>query len=486
MLKQRLQNYVSILGAVMALSMVVAVLMTSWMQAAMIKPILAMTQVARQVMARRDFSVRVKKTTEDEIGYLVDTFNDMLAEVGQRALALEKTNQTLEHEMAERRVAEGALRAADRRKDEFLATLAHELRNPLAPLRNALEILRTVAHDSSAADAARAMMERQLRQLVHLVNDLLDVSRITTGKMTLKQEQTQLQAIMQTALEATAPMIEARKQVLSVMLPSHPIYFHADPTRIAQAFQNLLHNAAKFTPIGGEIAVTAELQGADVTITVSDSGIGIPREMLGKIFDMFTQADTALDRSYPGLGVGLTLAKRLIELHGGSLGAESEGPGRGSRFIVRLPMLLVPDTDASRAIPEDRNDLLSTRQRLLVADDNEDFATSLAMILEAMGNEVKIAYDGLEALEIAQTFSPEVAFLDIGLPKINGYDLARRLRAAPNTRHTILVAVTGWGQESDKRQAKDAGFDHHLVKPVEPDQLQAVLLKARAGQDATA
>jgi CheY-like chemotaxis protein len=254
---------------------------------------------------------------------------------------------------------------------------------------------------------------------------------------------------------------------------------------MAQVFLNLLNNAAKFTEIGGKIAVTAEVQGGDVTIAVSDSGIGIPRDMLGKIFDMFAQVDSALDRSYPGLGVGLTLAKRLIELHGGALSAESEGPGRGSRFIVRLPMLGAAGGEASRAPPDGTNALLSTSRRLLVADDNEDFATSFAMILQAMGNEVKIAHDGLAALEVAAAFSPEVAFLDIGLPKINGYELARRLKAAPNTRHTLLVAVTGWGQENDKRQASDAGFDHHLVKPVEPHQIQAVLLKARSGQGPT-
>jgi signal transduction histidine kinase len=334
---ERLSNYLAILGAVLAASLVVAFLMTYWLQAAVTKPILAVTDVARQVMAKRDFSLRVRKTTEDEIGYLVEAFNDMLAEIGRRASALEQTNRSLEREMGERREAEEALRTADRRKDEFLATLAHELRNPLAPIRNSLELLRRRGSDPVLAEQARTIMERQLAQMVHLVNDLLDVSRITRGKVELQRERLDLADVLTNAVEITRPLIDALGHELTVRLPPEPVALHADHVRLAQVFSNLLNNAAKYTPPGGRIELRAEQVNGLLKVSVKDSGIGIPAEMLPEIFEMFVQVDTSLERAQSGLGVGLTLAKRLVELHAGTIVARSGGAGSGSEFIVSLP-----------------------------------------------------------------------------------------------------------------------------------------------------
>ena len=474
-LTDRLQNYLTILGAVMALSLLGALLMTAWLQAVISEPILEVTQVARQVMTRRDFSLRARKTTQDEIGYLVDAFNDMLAEIGRRAQALEESNRALQQEMAERRDAEKALLAADQRKDEFLATLAHELRNPLAPLRNALEILRTAGGDADTLRSAREMMERQLSQLVRLVNDLLDISRITTGKMTLKKERIELRDVVNSALEAAGPLIETRQHRLTLLLPPQPVILSADFTRLAQVFLNLLNNAAKFMEVGGNITLAAELQGAELVVTVTDEGIGISAKMLPVIFDMFAQVARSLERSQAGLGVGLTLVKHLVELHGGSIVAHSKGLGRGSQFIVRLPVVAQPEEDTAARGEVSVGGPAGAKCRILLADDNEDFADSLAMLLRAMGHEVRVAYDGLAAAEAAAEFKPEFAFLDIGLPKLNGYELARRLRASPATRQTVLTAITGWGQEEDRRQARAAGFAHHLVKPVELPALRKIL-----------
>jgi two-component system, sensor histidine kinase len=472
---ERLLSYLIIMGAVMATSLCVAALMTAWLQGTLTNPILAITDVARQVMTRRDFSLRVKKTTDDEIGYLVDTFNSMLAEIGKRAQALEESNRILEHEMGERRIAQDALLAADRRKDEFLATLAHELRNPLAPLRNALEIIRTSDNNAAAVHSAREMMERQLRQLVHLVNDLLDVSRITTGIMVLKLARVELHAIIENALETASPLIEARKHRLAVLAPTEPVYLMADSIRLAQVFVNLLNNAAKFTGVGGRITFEATQQNGELIVTVTDTGIGIPPDMLPVIFDMFAQVDRSLEREQAGLGVGLSLAKHLVELHGGTIMAASIGLGRGSAFTVRLPNLAEPVASNPARTGSLAADPGTAGHRVLLADDNVDFAESLALILQLTGHEVRVAQDGATALEVAAEFAPDFAFLDIGLPRLNGYELARRLRELPATRQSVLVAVTGWGQDDDKRRAREAGFDHHMVKPVEPDQILDVL-----------
>ncbi len=472
-LMERLRGYVAILAGVMVTSLVVAVLMTSWLQKSVTGPILAMTDVARQVMTRRDFSLRVDKSTDDEVGYLVDTFNAMLAEIGGRTHALEASNRTLEQEMGERRNAEKALLAADRQKDQFLATLAHELRNPLAPLLNALQVLRLQGKDAGASLATRELMERQLRQLVQLVDDLLDVSRITTGKLVLRKEQHELGAIVRIAMEAVAPLIEARKHQLEVSLPPEPLYLIADATRLSQVFVNLLNNAAKFTDPGGKLAFVVTGGESSVTITVSDNGIGIPRAMLPLIFDMFAQADRSLERPHAGLGVGLSLARQLVELHGGSIAGHSDGENRGSRFTVCLPCL--PRSAAGRPAPAHEARVATGRLRILLADDNVDFAESLSILLEAGGHEVAVTHDGIQALEAAPGFKPDLCFLDIGLPRLHGYDLARRLRELPATRGAYMVAISGWGQPEDKLRSREAGFDDHLAKPVEFDRIQTLL-----------
>jgi len=473
----RLTSYIGILAGVLLLSLVVAVLMSAWLQAAITKPILAITQVAREVMEHRDFSPRVAKTTNDEIGYLVDAFNDMLAEIGRRAAALEASNLSLQHEMAERRGAEEALRLADKRKDEFLATLAHELRNPLAPMRNALRILDVAGGDAHATQRARDMMERQLLQMVRLVDDLLDVSRITTGKLALRIERTDLATVVRNAVDTARPFLDARGHALVVRLPPDPVHLDADPTRLAQVFSNLLNNAAKYTNPGGRIVLSAAREGDMVRVAVTDNGIGIAPEMQSAIFDMFTQVDRSLERTHAGLGVGLTLARRLIELHGGTIEAHSDGLDRGSEFVVKLhaaPAASTPDGDAR----DDGAMGPVHGHRILVADDNIDFAESFALILRMLGNEVRVVHDGAQALTEAAAFEPRFCFLDIGLPKVNGYDLARRLRGSPQTRSATLIAVTGWGQDKDRQRAQQAGFDHHMVKPVDPQEIETLLRTA--------
>ncbi|MGV3656261.1 MAG: ATP-binding protein [Noviherbaspirillum sp.] len=470
----RMKDYLAILLSVMLTSLVTAALVSTWLQAAFTKPILGVARVAREVMQRRDFSLRVKKTTEDEIGILVDAFNAMLNEVGRRTMEMEESHRILENEMHERRSAEQALLAADKRKDEFLATLAHELRNPLAPLVNGLAILRMPNGNPATAAKAREIMERQLRQMVRLVDDLLDVSRITTGKLAVREERVELQTLVRSAVELNAPLLEQRRHELRLELPEQPVWLDADPTRLPQVFSNLINNAAKYTPPGGRIVFSATAADGKVVIKVTDNGIGIRADMLSKVFEMFTQADSSLERVNAGLGVGLTLARKLVELHGGTIDACSPGLGQGSTFIVRLPQAapLSPDPARDVPVPEVQT---QRRLRILLADDNVDFANSLATLLGALGHEVRITHNGIDALAAAPDFRPDFAFLDIGLPGLNGYELARRLRQLAELGECVLVAVTGWGQEKDKRLARQAGFQHHMVKPVEPARVVALL-----------
>jgi signal transduction histidine kinase/ActR/RegA family two-component response regulator len=473
-LLSRLTDYLGILAAVLVASLGVAVLLSAALQRGITEPILALADVAHGVMDRRDFSRRVPKTTRDEVGYLVDAFNAMLVEVGRRAKALEDSNRSLSREMVERRGAEEALRAADKRKDEFLATLAHELRNPLAPMRNALAIQKLAGPDSAASMQARDMMERQLDQMVRLVDDLLDVSRFTTGKLSLRRDIVALADVMRAALDTARPFIEARHHALQVELPAEPLMLAADATRLAQVFSNLLNNAAKFTPPGGQVALSARREGDELVVRVRDTGIGIAPEQLPGVFEMFAQVDQSLERSQAGLGVGLTLARRLIELHGGSLTARSAGLGQGSEFTARLPLAQASLPDAGEAGGE-RREGSASGYRVLVVDDNQDFANSLAVILRTMGNEVRVAHDGASGLALAREFRPDIGFLDIGLPGLNGYDLARHLREDEATSAMTLVAITGWGQHKDRARAFASGFDQHLVKPVETHRVLAIL-----------
>jgi two-component system, sensor histidine kinase len=472
-------DYGGILGVVMAFSLLVAAFMSSRLEAAVTRPILAVTEVARRVMTERDFSLRVRKTTDDEIGYLVDAFNNMLGEVGQRASDLEASNRRLEAEMGERRMAEEALREADRRKDEFLATLAHELRNPLAPMRNALELLRIGHENRALSQRATDIIERQLAQMVHLINDLLDVSRISTGKISLHAERAELGAILRESVVSAEPMLDARKHRFTLELCTEPVALVCDPVRLTQVFSNLINNAAKYTPPGGDIRATLHTVEDAAVVTVSDNGQGIPCSMLAAIFDMFTQVDHTLERAQSGLGVGLSLAKRLVELHGGTIEGQSDGPGCGSRFIVRLPLSgSVLRANGARSVVTGPMPVAALR--VLIADDNRDFAESLAALLESRGHAVRVTHDGNTAVAQAFASPPDVAFLDIGLPGRNGYDVARTLRSAEATRGAMLVAITGWGQEKDRTLAREAGFDRHLVKPVAPEAITAILADVSA------
>lgn len=477
-LGERTRNYLEILAAMIAGSMLIAAIISFWLQSAVTKPIHAITDVARDFMQRRDFSLRVKKNTEDEIGVLVDAFNGMLDEVVRRTLALEQSNRTLQHEMGERRAAEEALLAADRRKDEFLATLAHELRNPLAPISNGLAILRMAGADEASALQAREIMERQLRQMVRLIDDLIDVSRISTGKLSIRKSRVELQTVIDNAVEVVNPLISARAHTLGFDVPKTPIYVDADATRLAQVFSNLLNNAAKYTNVGGRIVLAVHIDGQQVVVTVTDNGIGIPASMQTQIFDMFAQVDQTLERTQAGLGVGLSLAKRLVELHGGSIEAASLGRGAGSIFTVRLPLAGNQDTGGAE-LGSNGDDSAPARHRILLADDNADYATTLATLLQAMGHEVQVTHDGEAALAAAASFNPDFAFLDIGMPKLNGYQLAASLREQPATRHCTLVAITGWGQEKDRQRALQAGFDFHIVKPAELEKVRSILARKR-------
>jgi signal transduction histidine kinase/DNA-binding response OmpR family regulator len=368
------------------------------------------------------------------------------------------------------------LREADQRKDEFLATLAHELRNPLAPIRNGLQIMK-LSPAGSAIAPVREIMERQMEQLVRLVDDLLDLSRITRGKIELRREPLDLAAVIDEALEVSRPLVEAARHELTVTLPPEPLRVEGDLTRLAQVVSNLVNNAAKYTPEGGHIAVGVIREGDTAVLQVSDDGIGIPADMLSRVWEIFAQVDHHLERAQGGLGIGLSLVKRLVEMHGGRVEAKSAGPGRGSCFSVRLP--LAP----KQAKPHERNGHSNGEQtdgkpgqlRILVVDDNVDGARSLAMLLRLGGNEVRVAHDGPSALEAAAEFRPSAVLLDIGLPGMNGYEVARRMRGMPQLKRTVLIAQTGWGQDSDRRRSQEAGFNAHLVKPVDLGELQSLL-----------
>jgi signal transduction histidine kinase/CheY-like chemotaxis protein len=372
-------------------------------------------------------------------------------------------------DISEQKRAEAGLREADRRKNEFLAMLAHELRGPLAPLRYALEVVRLAADDPASVRAAAETMARQVGHLVRLVDDLLDLGRIERGKVELRKERVELGAVARQAVETVRPLCDAKDQTLAVTIGAEPIRLSADPVRLVQVLGNLLHNAMKFTSPGGQIGLAVERLDDSALVFVRDTGIGIAAEQLPRIFEMFVQAESPRDRSPGGLGVGLALARDLVEMHGGRLEARSAGRGQGSEFVVTLPLGEAPAERAGRvgAVPEGE----TPRRRVLVVDDNRDTAAMLAKQLEISGHEARVAHDGAEALSLAETFLPDTAILDIGLPGLDGYELARRIREAPWGQSMVLVAATGWGQPEDRRLSREAGFDDHLVKPVEPSAL---------------
>jgi len=378
-------------------------------------------------------------------------------------------------DITDRHRAEQALRDADRRKDDFLAILAHELRNPLAPLRNALQLLSLDSDNATTREQARAMMERQLHQMVRLVDDLMDAARITRGSMVLQKERIDLLAVLHSAIEDTRPFIEQCGHTLAATLPSRPIFIDGDLTRLTQVFTNLITNASKYMRPGGRIEICGAITGREAVVQVRDAGIGIPADMLELIFEPFTQVDASVQRAHGGLGIGLSLVRGMVDMHGGAVEAHSDGPGCGSEFVVRLPVLA-----DSASMAEPPNERIGLRpafvgRRVLVVDDNADSAASMSMLLNCMGHETATANDGLAAFATAEAFRPEVVLLDIGLPKLNGYATAERIRQQPWGRSILLVALTGWGHEDARRRAAEAGFDLHMVKPIEPAALEHLL-----------
>jgi PAS domain S-box-containing protein len=383
---------------------------------------------------------------------------------------------TVSQDVTERKRLEQALRRlaadlseTDRRKNEFLATLAHELRNPLAPMSNMLEVIKRAGGDPEILKRAYDTLDRQLGQMVRLVDDLLDINRITYDRLDLRATELELGSVIQQAIEVARPMIDEAGHTLIVDLPQDPIYLHADRARLAQVFGNLLNNSSKYTKPNGTILLNAKRIDGEVWVTVKDNGAGIPQDKLDSIFDMFMQVDRSADLSQAGLGIGLTLVKRLTEMHGGSIEAKSEGIGKGSEFIVRFPVL----TGATAAPPPEQAITLESAvmHRVVIVDDNQDNADSLAMLLEITGHKTYMAHDGVEALEMIEKHRPEVVLLDIGLPKMNGYEVCRRVREKPWGKNIVVIALTGWGQEDDRRRSEEAGFNGHLVKPVDYDQL---------------
>jgi PAS domain S-box-containing protein len=395
----------------------------------------------------------------DEAGRIIGA-SKIARDITDRKLAEERTYKLLT-----------LLKEADQRKDEFLATLGHELRNPLAPLRNVLEIFKHGEGNGHLMEQVRSTLERQLGQMERLVGELLDVGRISRGKLDLRKQCVELASVIDQSVEVCRQLAERSRHELNVSLPPEAIYLHADPVRITQVFANLLTNARKYTEPGGRIWLTAVRQSRDVVVNVKDTGVGIPPDKLGSVFEMFAQIDRSLERSQGGLGIGLSLVKRLVEMHGGSVEAYSAGLGRGSEFVVRLPALI----DKSEGKTPTAEQTLTTTNRILIVDDNRDAATSLATLLRLTGNETQTAYDGVEAVEAAAMFRPGVVLLDISLPKLNGYDACRRIRQQPGGKNMVLVALTGWGQDEDRRQSKEAGFDHHMVKPLDLGALMKLL-----------
>ncbi len=376
-------------------------------------------------------------------------------------------------DITQRKQAEAALREADRRKDEFLATLAHELRNPLAPIRNSLHILRLKAANDPAADSVFEMMERQVNHMVRLVDDLMEVSRITRGSIELRREPIDLAAVIRSAVETSRPLIEAAGHQLAISLPREAISLYGDEVRLAQVFANLLNNAAKYTDSGGQIWITARREDSEVAVTVRDNGIGLEAHALPIVFDMFMQADRQHERSQGGLGIGLTLVKSLVEMHGGSVSVRSAGQNQGSEFTVRLP--IAKHAPREVAVPAAPPAVMKSQRRVLVVDDNADSAASLGMLLKILSMDVKLANDGWTALATIESFRPEVVLLDLGMPGMDGFEVARRVRERSEFDGIVLIALTGWGQPDDRDRTQAAGFQHHLVKPADIAALRLLL-----------
>jgi signal transduction histidine kinase len=380
-------------------------------------------------------------------------------------------------DITERKRAEEALQEADRRKDEFLALLSHELRNPLAPIRTGLELIRISGDTPQSVRRVRAMMERQVNQMVRLIDDLLDVSRIASGKIVLQRAPTLVSELVQSAIEAHRTAIEAANIDLIVEVPAEPFVIDVDSTRFVQVLSNVVHNASKFTPAHGQIRIGVEPRGGNevpqVAITISDTGVGISHDLLPRVFELFVQAESATERTNGGLGIGLALARRLIEMHGGAIAAHSDGAGTGTALVITMPIC---QADATRP-SSSRIDVSHVVGRVVIIDDNRDAAHTMSMLVEQLGGSARIAHDAASGLAAVEEFQPDIVFLDIGLPGMDGYETCRRVRRQPSTRHIVIVAVTGWGQSQDKQRALDAGFDTHLTKPVDSAALASILAR---------
>jgi PAS domain S-box-containing protein len=610
---ERVKAYARILATVLLASLFVALVASRRLQRVISEPLESMARVAHDVVERRDYSLRAHKTARDEIGLVVDAFNNMLDEVDSHARALESANAALNQQITERLAAEHAARAseqlyraigesidygvwicdaagrniyasdsflrltgitqeqcsefrwaqalhpddreatiaawqqcvlagspwyrehrilgsdgryheilaqgmpirdesgaiirwaginldisrlkqteqalreADRRKDEFLATLAHELRNPLAPIRNAVQIMELATASEPQRRWGRQVIARQVRHMALLLDDLLDVSRITRGQLELKKDYVELASVIEAAVETARPLLESKQHALSVSLPASTVRLEADPLRLSQVLANLLTNAAKYTDAGGQIALTASLVDEGLVLSVKDNGIGLSPATIPGLFTMFSQVNSAIDRAEGGLGIGLALVKGLVALHRGTVEACSEGLGRGSEFIVRLPQTMVlARASGPAATPILHEQVKPIGRKILIADDNRDAAETLATVFALSGHEVTTAFSGPEALAAAARQRPHAILLDIGMPGLSGYEVARRIRLEAWGRRTILVALTGWGQEDDRQKAKAAGFDLHLTKPVDPADVSRVLLQLLASREPSA
>jgi signal transduction histidine kinase/ActR/RegA family two-component response regulator len=472
----RAAAYLTILVTVMGIALVAAALISIAVVSSVTGPLQSVTRIARRVIDERDFSLRAVRTTDDEVGVLVDAFNAMLQEVGELT---------------------AELRLADRRKDEFLATLAHELRNPMAPMMNSLSLFKLSAPGSDTSKRGLSILERQLSHLARLVDDLLDVSRITSGKLTIRKRIVGLREIVQSAVETVQPQLTARSHPLSIEWPESEIFVSAEPGRLAQVLANLLNNAIKFSDPGTGISIVVTADDERVRIAVTDKGVGIAPEATERIFEMFSQGETTHPGAHSGLGVGLALARQLTALHDGTISVASDGPGSGATFTISIPRAPAATAEHYASAPVDpasqeTADLpraqpaaarlsapVTQPTRVLLVDDNVDFASSLAQLLEALGHDVRVAHDGAEALRIARDMKPDIGILDIGLPDIGGHDLARLIREQAPEAPPVLIAVSGWGQEEDKRKSLAAGFSLHLVKPVDYRTIQDAMRRLR-------
>lgn len=467
----RLLGFTVTLLGLGAVSLTIAFYLFGNMQRRITAPLEDITKVAREVISTHNWALRAPATDSRDVGLLVDAVNRMLQECQTRT-------SELEQEVATRRNAEHELREADRQKDVFLATLAHELRNPLAPMTSAVALLQMSRTPPDMRDKAVNVLDRQIKSMVRLVNDLLDTSRATTGKLTLNLEPLDIGELISTAVEDAKCFAQRQGLALSVDLPKETICVDGDAVRLVQVLANLLNNACQYTPRGGRVEVVLTTEKSSVLIAVRDNGVGVAPDMQARIFDMFEQADKSLARVNAGLGLGLTLCRQIVELHNGEVTMTSDGAGRGSCFMVRLPRLECACDDEGDANGPDAMHLRPLH--ILIADDNVDTADNFAELLRSSGHTVDVVHDGEAALRQAQTTTPDIALLDIGMPKIDGHEVARRLRRSELTSNIHLVAISGWGFAADKEAAKLAGFDHHLIKPVDPEELVKLLVEAFA------